>query len=241
MGESVGRRSAAVVLAVTLQRLMNDPDRAWSADEALVLDALRRSKSSLRDASDADLATYLAGLDVDQLRGVISNVKGIYHELLFAAAENADGDLVLAQLPEATNHPGSDVEFMLDGEIIGSVQLKAVASPEHIYEHLARYPGIDVLATDEVAGLFPGISSSGYSNVELEADVRQALHLLPGTSVPEEVFEGADNSILVSAAFAASKAIRAGRVEPRALRAAMGDLGVGLTTALALDVLLSGA
>ncbi|GAW34981.1 hypothetical protein RA2_02039 [Roseovarius sp. A-2] len=241
MGDDVTRRSAAVVLAVTFQRLIDDPDHAWRPEEALVLDALRRSNNDLAEASEADLAHYLADLEPDQLRGVVSNVKGIYHELVFAAAEDADADTVLAQLPEATNHPGSDVEFMVDGNIIGAVQLKAVASPDYIYEHLSRYPDIDILATEEVAAMIPGISSSGFSNAELEAEVRGALDLDLGDTISKELLEAAGASVLVSAAFAAGTALRAGRVEPRALKAAMGDLGVGLTTALALDALLGGA
>ncbi|MGR3565054.1 MAG: hypothetical protein ACU0FH_20410 [Heliomarina sp.] len=237
----MSRRSAAVVLAVTFQRLIDDPDREWRVEEALVLDALRRSRNDLAEASEADLAAYLVGLEPEQLRGVVSNVKGIYHELLFEAAENADGDIVLAQLPVATNHPGSDVEFTIDGEVIGAVQLKAVASPERVYEHLTRYPGIDIVATEEVAAMIPGVSSSGYSNAELESEVLAAFDTLPGESVAQEMVEAAGASALVGAAFAARRALQAGRVEPRALRAAMGDVGVGLTTALALDALLGGA
>ena len=235
------RRSAAVVLAVTLQRLVDDPDREWSAEEALVLDALRRSRSDLAEAGEADLATYIAGLEPDQLRGVVSNVKGIYHELLFEAAEDADGDGVEAGIPYDTSQPGWDVEFTVDGEAIGVAQLKAVTSPEHVYEHLARYPGIDILVTEEIAATIPGVGSSGFSNAELEAEVRAAFDGLPGESVSRDMLDAAGASVLVGAAFAARSALRAGRVEPRALRAAMGDLGVGLTTALALDVLLGGA
>lgn len=237
----MNRRSAAVVLAVTLQRLIDDPNRGWRPEEALVLDALRRSRGDLDEASDADLAAYLAGLEPDQLRGVVSNVKGIYHELLFKAAEDGDGDHVTVVLPEATNHPGFDMEFVVDGGAIGAVQLKAVTSPAYIYEHLARYPGIDILATEEVAAMVEGVSSSGFSNAELEAEVRETFAILPGDSVPQEMVEAVGTSILVSAAFAARGVLRAGRVEPRALRAAMGDLGVGMTTALALDVALGGA
>ncbi|MCP1168924.1 hypothetical protein [Limimaricola litoreus] len=240
MEPGVGRRSATVVLAVTLQRLLDDPERAWSVEEALVLDALRRSSTALDEASPKELADYMAGLEPEQLRGVISNVKGIYHELLFAAAENADGDAVFARLPDATNHPGSDVEFVVDGEVIGAVQLKAVAAPEHVYEHLANYPGIEVLSTEEVAAMIPGVSGSGFANTELEAEVRAALGALPGESLPQDLLEAAEASLFVSAALTARGALRAGRVEPRALKAAMGNLGVGLTTALALDVLLGG-
>jgi hypothetical protein len=229
-----------VVLAVTFQRLIDNPDRAWSPEEALVLDALRRSRRDLAEASDGDLAAYLGGLQPEQLRGVVSNVKGIYHELLFKAAEDLDGDAVMAELPEATNHPGSDVEFTMNGDVVGAVQLKAVASPEHIYDHLARYPGIDILATEEVARMIPDVSSSGYSNVALEEEVREVFGLLPSDKVPEELLEAAGASTLVSAALTAGQALRAGQVDPRALRAAMGDLGVGLTTAIALETLLGG-
>lgn len=241
MESSVGRRSAAVVLAVTLQRLLDDPGRVWSREEMLVLDAFRRSSAALKGASSEELADYVAALRPEQLQGVISNVKGIYHELLFAAAENADGDAVFARLPETTNHPGSDVEFVVDGEVISAVQLKAVATPEHVYEHLANYPGIDVLATEEVAATIPGVTGSGFVNAELEAEVRAVLGALPGENLPQELLEAAGASLFVGAALAARGALQAGRVEPRALKAAMGNLGVGLTTALALDVLLGGA
>ncbi|TRW97849.1 hypothetical protein FNJ84_10265 [Paracoccus sp. M683] len=89
--------------------------------------------------------------------------------------------------------------------------------------------------------MIPGISSSGFSNVALEGEVRKAFGLLPGDKLPEELLEAVGASTLVAAAFAAGKAVRAGHVDPRALRAAMGDLGVGVTTALALDALLGGA
>jgi hypothetical protein len=51
-----------VVLAVTFQRLIDDPDRAWREEELLVLNALRRSRGDLTEASEADLASYLSGL-----------------------------------------------------------------------------------------------------------------------------------------------------------------------------------
>ena len=90
-----------------------------------MLDALRRSSAGLTDASPAELRAYVIDLEPEALKGVLRNVKGIYHELLFAHAENVDGDAVAAQLFEATNHAGADVEFYVDGDSVGVVQLKA--------------------------------------------------------------------------------------------------------------------
>lgn len=233
-------RSSIVVVAVTLQRLIDDPNREWPHEEELVLDALRRSTNDLNDASPGQLANYINEASNEQLRGVISNVKGIYHELLYANAENTDGDEISAFLAEDTNQAGHDLEFVIDGKVIEIVQLKAVASPEHIYAHLANYPDIDVVATEEVATMIDGVQSSGFSNRELEETVRETLSTVGGEGSNIEALEAASESLLIGAAFAAKKALRNGQINTRELKAAMGDLGVGMTTAIALDVLLTG-
>lgn len=235
-------RSAAVVVAVCLQRLLDDPSRAWSVDEELVLDALRRSAKHLEGATTEDLAAYLAALAPDQLRGVVSNVKGIYHELLFVHAENIDADDVSARVFEATNHPGADVEFIVDGDVIQAVQLKAVASPQAIFEHLARYPDIEVLATKEVASTLQGIASSGFSNVQLSGDVERVFTQIsdPGPSLETEIADGAATSALFAGAIAAGQVLRSGKVSRQQLATAFGDVSVGLVTATALNVLIAG-
>lgn len=240
MGQTAINRSAAVVIAVTLQRLVDNTRREWSVEEEMVLDALRRSSGALGDASVEALSDYVRNMRVDQLRGTVSNVKGIYHEMLFAAAENSDGDAISAHMADAVNQPGWDVEFIVDGGSIGTVQLKAVSSPAEVLQHLARYPDIDVLATEEVAALLPGVSGSGFHEADLAAEVRSTLARLSDEGTPQGMLDAAEASIFVHAAFAARTALRAGRVEPRALRMAMGELGVGVTTALAIDVLLGG-
>lgn len=232
-------RSAAVVVAVTLQRLVSDPDRDWSVEEALVLDALRRSATRLNAATDRELSAYVAALDPDQLRGVVANVKGIYHELLFVHAENIDADAVTARVMEATNHPGADVEFVVEGEVIRVVQLKAVAAPEAILEHLARYPGIEVLATVEVAGA-AGVGDSGFSNAALTGDVDRVVRDLSRDTLRAALVEGAATSGLVSAAIAAAQMLRGGPGDRDRVARICADLGLGVVTATALDVLLDG-
>lgn len=61
-----------------------------------------------------------------------------------------------------------------------------------------------------------------------------------GPDVAQELTDAAGSSLLVRAAFAARQAIRSGGVDKRELTAAMGDLGVGLGTTIALNVILGG-
>lgn len=231
-------RLASVVIAVTFQRLIEDASREWRLEEELVLQALRRSTRALEDAPAQELSEYLRALSEEQLRGVASNVKGIYHELLFVQAENSDWDEVSAQVKEFTNHPGGDVEFLVDGGVIGEVQLKAVASETQVLEHLARYPDIDIVVTEEVAAKMPGIESSGFSNGELTRDVYDRLAELQGDGLVDEIGEGLATSLLVGAAIIAGKAARGQHLSASQMRSFLVDAGIGATTAAVLDVLL---
>ena len=239
-GQKSIKRSAGVVIAVTLQRLIEDSGHSWSVEEGLVLDALRRSARRLNEASESELAEYLGGLSDEQLRGVVANVKGVYHELLFARAENIDSDDVSARLFEATNHPGADVEFIVDGDVIGEVQLKAVASKSTIYEHLERYPDIQVAATEEVASQLSDVESSGFNNAEITNEVKHVFEELPCDTLVQEIAEGAAASALVAGAVSAAQVLRSGKVSQEQFKSAFGDVSVGVVTATVLEVLLGG-
>ncbi len=229
-----------VVIAVTLQRLIDDATRFWSIEEQLVLDALRRSAGHLADASVEDLACYVREMSPDQLRGVASNVKGTYHEMLVVHAANSNGDGIEARLFEATNHPGADVEFIVDGEVIREVQLKAIASPNAIYEHLARYPEVELVTTREIASRFPNIECSGFTNAALGRRVGGVIEELPGDSLAREISEGAATSALVSAAISAAKVLRGQRPSRQLVASTARDATLGASAAAALDAILDG-
>lgn len=233
-------RSASVVIAVTLQRLLEDPSRSWEPEELLVLDALRRSKTSLADASPEELAGYVRSLTPAQLAGVLNNVKGIYHELLFVRAENLDGDEVSARVFENTNHPGADVEFLVDGEVIREVQLKATSSPAALVEHLRRYPDIELITTSEIAGTEPVATSSGYSNTALNEDVHRVTGDLQGEGLIEEAADGLATSALISAAISAGRMVQARQISTGELKAMLGDVAVGGSAAVFLEALIDG-
>jgi len=172
------------------------------------LDALRRSTNALNTDDENALAAYLSALGPNQLRGVVSNVKGIFHELLVERAENLDGDGITARLFQKTNHLGADIEFVIDGGVVREMQLKAVQSPASIIEHLSRYPDTDVLATSEVTALlgrvFGGnVSDSGFSNEEIRRKTQEALEELSGESLGDFIQDGFITSSLLTGAIAA--------------------------------------
>lgn len=147
----------------------------------LVIEAFRRSDPDLATASVEEISKYLAEYSPEQQVGIINNVKGIYHEVAFVQGENADGDEWSAELIRDPYNPGSDVILKngLTGETV-EVQLKATDSVTYLNEHIDRYPGIDVIATDEVAAKV-GLTGSGFSNEGITEKVQTAVDSLSGS------------------------------------------------------------
>jgi hypothetical protein len=174
---------ATGVIGAVLIRLMGNDLDDFDDNEQLVLQALRRSKSTLMDASDEALSEYVQSLETSQLPGMINNVKGIYHELRFLRAENTDGDPYIAELFEATNHPGADIKITnLETGEVREIQLKATNYVASIREHNEKYESIDVFATSEVAGMDPDIQSTGMSNEDITNDTEDVISVLGDAS-----------------------------------------------------------
>ena len=110
-------RSATVCFSVGVYQIINEIAHE-TLEMSLVAEAIRRSTRKLEDnASIEEIRDYLSGYEEEALNGVLANVKGIYHELIFEHSDY-DGDSITARLFEETNHPGADVEFMMNGEVI---------------------------------------------------------------------------------------------------------------------------
>jgi hypothetical protein len=236
-------RSAAVAIAVTIGLLAGGQRSGWTEDQELVLDALRRSTGSLHDAPEAELADYLVNLSPEQMRGVVSNVKGIFHEMLVARAENTDGDEVSANLFDAINHPGADIEFVMDGNVIREVQLKAVQTQAAIIEHFDRYPTTDVLATSEVTALLAGafghrVMDSGFNNATITDETRATFEALADEDLGDFIQDGLLTSTLLGGALAARAIIISRRPTETELKSLLEVAGVGLGTTFAVQAML---
>jgi len=143
-----------------------------SDSEQAVLAALRRSSTELQDASPEAISEYLSAMSEESLPGLVSNVKGILHEMQFVALENEDGDSVYASIFDATNHPGTDVQFTdADTGATWEVQLKATDNADYAREWVAENPDGNILVTSELAERTE-LESSGFSNETLTSDVK---------------------------------------------------------------------
>lgn len=163
----------------------------------MIISAMQRVNPELSNMTPTGIGDYLGNLSPDQLQGVVSNTKGVYHEMLYVDSLSGAGPGIEVALHPDINHPGSDVVFSSDGEIYNEVQLKATDSISYVNEHYEKYPNIDVIATDEVASKIDGVESSGFSNSILEQDVStEIVQLVSGNDVPEEVTETISSSLV---------------------------------------------
>lgn len=187
-------------VSATILKLMASDLPSFDENEQLVLQALRRSRNDLSNASDMELARYVQSLSVEQIAGLKNNVKGIYHELAFQRRENLDDDSYVVELFNETNHPGADVRIInvATGEI-SEVQLKATNYASYVRDHNEKYGEISVLATTEVAADVPELSSSGISNESLAADTTSTLNKL-GQGTDADIAESMGVAAMVTLA-----------------------------------------
>lgn len=173
--------NGSAAIAGVLLGLLQGSDTIETVEGLLVLEAVRRSSDHYANLSLEDIGDELRNMSVDQLRGFASNVKGIYHEMVFVRVENTDEDGITAELHPSTNHPGGDVLLFRDGELIGEIQLKATNAASALAEHVQRYPDIPALVTEELAADLHFVDGSGFSNADLSEDVKETLSDLADT------------------------------------------------------------
>lgn len=136
-----------------------------------IVEALRRSRTDLQDASLEDIRSYLSGLDESGIPGLVNNVKGIANEIYYVEAENEDGDPVQAHLFGHTNQ--KDYDVVLHNAETGEerhVQLKATDDTSYVQAAIDNVGEDRIVVTQELADRM-GLENTGLSNGQLTADV----------------------------------------------------------------------
>ena len=171
-----------------------------SMESQLVLKALRRSSTSLKDASEAELSDYLDRYDAEELKGIANNTKGIYHEELWVHQYNETHEGTYAEMFGATNHPGADIQIKSceTHEVVDEVQLKATDSVAYVNEHVERYPDIEVVVTNETANRMDDIHSSGIDNAEITEKVNHDLEAVADNTIGDRVLNSAELSAAIA-------------------------------------------
>ena len=192
----------------TEQSLLDAAAAALSLNSILNADAIDYDAVTpqMRDAFELAfpndvLEDRLAALDVqdvNQLTGFMSNWRGKYFEVLVRDELNAHGqvgDLVLhegqtAILAADISQPGWDLQILSESGVpVTELQLKATDSLDYVRTALERYPGIDIVATDEIASIVGDASvlSSGIENSELSSDLSEPLESVLDTPLQDVI------------------------------------------------------
>jgi hypothetical protein len=175
----------AAILAVAA-KLAFEPDPSFSESELATIAAMQRAHPQAGDSPEA-LGAWLAAMDEDQIDGVVSNTKGVLHEMEFVRIENEDGDTMHAALFQSTNNPGFDVQFVdqSTGET-WQAQLKATDSSAYVQEWVDAHPDGEILVTDELADAMD-LPNSGVSNEALTARTEDVVDRLLEAGDQEEL------------------------------------------------------
>lgn len=157
----------AAILAVAAKLAFDDAPN-FSESELATIAAMQRAHPST-GATPEELSQWLSTMDEDQIMGVVSNTKGVLHEMEFVRIENEDGDAVHAALFESTNHADYDIQFTdVDTGATWEAQLKASDATSYVQDWIDQHPDGEILVTHELAEELD-LPDSGLSNDELTA------------------------------------------------------------------------
>lgn len=172
--------------------------------DPVVLEAFSRYSKETQDLES--VRDYLSSLSDEQVAGVVSNIKGIVHEMEFVSLENNDGDSVTAALFPEVNNEGFDL-VLTDGATGDSweVQLKTTDSSSYVQQWIDKYPEGEILVSEEIASEM-GLPSSGFSNEGITVKVEAFVDELISAEPDSKAFDLFSTLPLTSAAFAVSVA-----------------------------------
>lgn len=191
---------AAILAVATKVAFSQRP--TFSESELATISAMQRAHPSAGDSTE-ELGQWLANMDEGQIAGVVSNTKGVLHEMEFVRIENQDGDSIHASLFESTNHPGFDVQLVdFETDRQWAVQLKATDTESYVQDWIEEHPDGEILITKELADEM-GLPSSGSSNEVLTAKTESVVDRLVNATDEDSMWDYFPEIAVVSAALVA--------------------------------------
>ena len=186
----------AAILSVAM-KLAFESEVQFNETEQATIAAMQRAHPHAGD-TPAELGDWLSSMEPHQIEGVVSNTKGVLHEMEFVRLENEDGDTVHASLFSETNHEGYDVSFIdTDTGMIWDAQLKATDSGSYVQDWIATHPDGEILVTEELANAM-GVNSSGLNNTELTTRTEDVVDLLLTANDSDVIWDYFPNLTVVS-------------------------------------------
>ncbi|RLA80884.1 MAG: hypothetical protein DRG78_10145 [Epsilonproteobacteria bacterium] len=160
-----------------------------------IFEAVRRGYSELENSTNSEILEYFSLSSANELKGHISNIKGILFEQ--EVQDKLNSNDIESNIFEKTNHPDSDLQILENGFVVEEVQLKATNSTSYINEALAENPNNLIIATTEVANTIgkEQVIDSGISNEELRNSVIETIRP-ESDSVIEDVLVSVAETVL---------------------------------------------
>ena len=164
----IRRNFDEAAILVVAAKLAFEATPSFSESEQATIAAMMRAHPNAGDTPEA-LGDWLAQMDVDSVQGVVSNTKGVLHEMEFVRLENEDGDAVHASLFGNTNNPGYDVQLHdVETGARWQAQLKASDDEAYVLGWMEDHPDGEIIVTDELA-VAMGLPTSGMGSDQLTA------------------------------------------------------------------------
>ncbi|MCK9521506.1 MAG: hypothetical protein M0R76_00480 [Proteobacteria bacterium] len=177
----------AAILAVAA-KVAWDANPHFDDSELATLAAMQRAHPSAGNTPQ-ELGEWLQEMDDKQIMGVVSNTKGVLHEMEFVRIENTDGDSIYAAMFEQSNYPGYDVRMVDESTgAIWDVQLKATDNTSYVQDWIDNHPDGEIIVTQELADKMD-LSSSGMTNEALTVRTEELVDKLVGAADNDSMWD----------------------------------------------------
>ena len=128
----ISKRFDEAAILTALVKVAFESEPVFGDAEYSVIASLRRSSPDW-DLPIDEIGERLSLYSEDQIGGLISNVKGILHEMEFVRLENEDGDSIFASLYPDTNQKSLDIQMFDEStQNQWSIQLKATDDVSYV-------------------------------------------------------------------------------------------------------------